>query len=76
MKIRFNCVGYTDRRGPRELAAARALEQSRADKALQERFDEGVRQREERQLRSRRFDQPSALEHALTAPAVLCRQAD
>jgi hypothetical protein len=46
VKVRFNVVGYTDRRGPRELEAARALEQARADKALQERFEEGVRQRE------------------------------
>ena len=46
MKIRFNVVGFIDRRGPRELEAARALEQARADKALLERFEEGVRQRE------------------------------
>lgn len=67
MKIRFNVVGYTDRRGPRELEAARALEQARADKALQERFDEGVRQREGRRVLSRW--------HALTAPTALRRQA-
>lgn len=46
MKITFNCVGFIDRRGPRELEAARALEQARIDKALQERFEEGVRRRE------------------------------
>ena len=35
MKIRSNVVGYIDRRGPRELEAARAIEQERADKALE-----------------------------------------
>jgi hypothetical protein len=50
MKITFNCVGFVDRRGPRELEAARALEQARADKALLERFEEGVRRREGRRL--------------------------
>lgn len=52
MKIRFNVKGYIDRRGPAELAAARALEQARADKALQQRFDEGVRRRVARRLLS------------------------
>lgn len=32
----LNCVGFIDRRGPRELEAARAIEQARADKALEE----------------------------------------
>lgn len=49
--LRTNIKGYIDRRGPRELEAARALEQARADKALQERFEEGVRQREMEMLR-------------------------
>jgi hypothetical protein len=49
MKVRFHVVGVTvDRRGPRELEAARALEQARIDKALQERFEEGVRRNEAR----------------------------
>ena len=75
MKIRFNVVGFIDRRGPRELEAARALEQARLDKALQERFDEGVRRREARRLLGLTMHRPSALEHALTAPAALRRQA-
>jgi hypothetical protein len=36
MKVLLSCKGYTDRRGPRELEAARALEQARADKALED----------------------------------------
>ncbi len=50
MKIQFNVRGYVDRRGPRELEAARALEQARADKALQAEYDERVRQNEGRRL--------------------------
>jgi hypothetical protein len=74
-KVILDCRGFIDRRGPRELEAARALEQARADKALQERFDEGVRRREGRRLLSQPVYLPTALEHALTAPAVLRRQA-
>jgi hypothetical protein len=35
MKVLMNVVGFTDRRGPRELAAAAAIEQARADKAIE-----------------------------------------
>lgn len=50
--IRMNVVGYTDRRGPRELAAARALEQARADKALEDLWRERVAQPvEQRRIR-------------------------
>jgi len=34
-KVILRCPGYIDRRGPRELEAARAIEQERADKALE-----------------------------------------
>jgi hypothetical protein len=71
MRIRTNIKGYIDRRGPRELAAAAALEQARADKALQERFEEGVRRREARRL----LGLPSALDQQMTVPGMLRRQA-
>lgn len=61
MKITFNCVGYTDRRGPRELEAAKALKQARADKLLQERFDEGVRRREAQRFFETQSDLPYLL---------------
>lgn len=35
MKVQLNVKGYIDRRGPRELGAAQALEQARADKAIE-----------------------------------------
>lgn len=54
MKIGFNVKGFYDRRGPRELAAFRALEQARTDKALQDRFDETVRRNEARRYFERR----------------------
>lgn len=74
-KVTIRCPGFIDRRGPRELEAARALEQARIDKALQERFDEGVRRREGQRLLATYAPQPSALEHALTAPGMARRQA-
>jgi hypothetical protein len=40
--IRFNVVGYVDRRGRRELEAARAMEQARADRELEEYWRERV----------------------------------
>jgi hypothetical protein len=53
-KILFNVVGYEDRRGPRELEAARALEQARADKALEDLWRERVAQPvEQRRIRRR-----------------------
>jgi hypothetical protein len=35
VKIIFNVKGYDDRRGPRELEAARVIEQERADRAIE-----------------------------------------
>lgn len=61
MKIRFNVKGFIDRRGPREREAAKALEQARADKLLQERFDEGVRRREAQRFFQSQSDLPYLL---------------
>lgn len=43
MKIRFNVVGYFDRRGPQELEACRAIEQERADQNIEKIWRERVR---------------------------------
>lgn len=59
--VTCNVKGFIDRRGPRELEAARALEQARADKALQDRFDEGVRRREARREFSKSIETPNML---------------
>ena len=42
MKITFNCVGFHDRRGPRELEAARAVAQESADKAVEQHWRQRV----------------------------------
>jgi len=38
----FNCKGFIDRRGPRELEAARAVAQESADKAIEKRWRQRV----------------------------------
>lgn len=38
MIVKFNVVGYIDRRGPRELEAARVIEQRRADLAIENEY--------------------------------------
>jgi hypothetical protein len=43
VELRENVKGYVDRRGPRELAAARALEQARLDRAIEEEWNRRVR---------------------------------
>lgn len=79
MKLRIRCDGFVDRRGKRELEAARALDQARADQALEAHYRQRVADNavEIRRLTGQRasFHRPSALEHALTAPGVLRRQA-
>lgn len=40
--VTLHCVGFLDRRGPRELEAARALEQARADALLERQWREKV----------------------------------
>jgi hypothetical protein len=62
---RTNIRGYTDRRGPRELAAARAIDQARADQAIEELWRERVRRNEGRRL----------LRDLNHVPAMLRRQA-
>lgn len=42
IQVTLSCKGYTDRRGPRELEAARALEQARADRALEDLWRERI----------------------------------
>lgn len=42
-RIVFNVVGYVDRRSPRELEAARVVEQERADREIERRWKERVR---------------------------------
>jgi hypothetical protein len=54
VKIRFNVCGYVDRRGPRELGAAQALEQARADKALEDLWLKKVAENVKEQRRIRR----------------------
>lgn len=41
--VALHCVGFIDRRGPRELEAARALEQARADYYLEQSWRQAVR---------------------------------
>lgn len=44
MNIKFNVVGFIDRRGPRELEAARYIQQQRTDAAIERLWRERVRQ--------------------------------
>lgn len=79
MPIRFHCIGFIDRRGKRELEAARVIDQARADAALEAHYRERVSRnaKEIRRLTGRvvSFQRPTALEHALMAPAGMRRQA-
>lgn len=59
--VRLSVKGYVDRRTPALLGAARALEQARADKLLQERFEEGVRRREAQRFFQSQSDLPYLL---------------
>lgn len=71
-KIIFNVVGFLDRRGPRELEAARALEQARADAEIDQLWRERVSRHpvEQRRLRRGETWMPA------TVPSFLLRQAD
>lgn len=72
MKIRLHIKGYTDRRGPRELAAANALAQERADQALEAKWRQRVSDHpvERRRILAGAFWMEPRL------PAFLRRQAD
>lgn len=72
MKILSNVVGYVDRRGPRELAAAAALDQERADQALEAEWRRRVSEHpieQSRILNGGFWREP-------TLPGMLRRQAD
>ena len=72
MKTRTNIKGYTDRRGPRELAAARALEQARIDQAWESEWRRRVSEHpvEQRRILNGGFWREPQL------PAMLRHQAD
>lgn len=82
MKIRSNIKGYIDRRGPRELEAARVIEQERADLETERRYRQAVANNWKERARllgvPRAWLSPrrgSAPLHA-AAPVVTSRQAE
>lgn len=72
MKVLTNIKGFVDRRGPRELGAAAALEQERADQALEAEWRRRVSDHpvERRRILNGGFWREPSL------PAMLLKQAD
>jgi len=56
MWIKFNCVGYIDRRGARELEAARVIAQERADLELLDTFNRRVSENVKRRADGKKLE--------------------
>lgn len=73
MKVRFNVIGYVDRRSASLRQAAQAMEQSRADATIEQIWRERVARNLKEQRRLRRGETFAPIAEI---PAMLRHQAD